>query len=282
MLHIAYTSGSSKDQFVQLVWQCARLLQSLQIHSYDDEAEDQMDASRLIQDADGRYIQYLLLQKLVLNLLHMGSGIVAKVPLPVFGDFQQVFTHDSHPQLKNVVVAVTHELFPVCFRNSASNCVEFLLDIGPKAPLRELLGLPTGDEALRTFRLSTLHQSIQTLNLGNTNLALIIVLKLIEALPQLSVLQSGCPQIGIMFATLHWLELMSVFVMKFVPLSTRFRLWHFEAGEKTSMEMVQCVMLVALVCPNFDYAISSANHQHQFMALARAVIALPGFRDHEQ
>ncbi|KAJ2402144.1 hypothetical protein GGF41_007615, partial [Coemansia sp. RSA 2531] len=121
-----------------------------------------------------------------------------------------------------------------------------------------------------------------TLSLNGTNFTLLTVIKLVKALPLLSDLYSDYPVLDRSIAVFDWPAIIASSVKKYAPLSKRFKFWCFSSRGNLTKEMVQCVLLLAVLCPSFNYAMSSGDNQMEFMLLARKVIASPGFKNYEQ
>ncbi|KAJ2061153.1 hypothetical protein GGI17_003263 [Coemansia sp. S146] len=195
---------------------------------------------------------------------------------------RQVFMPDSHPQLQHVLIQGTNGSLPEYFGGGSGNFLEFVLSIAPDAATRVIIGAQFDREILRVLDLFTLHSSIQILSLNGTNFTLLTTIRLVKALPLLSDLCSDYPTLDRSIAVFNWADIITSSVKKYAPMGKWFKFWCFSLGGKLTREIVQCVMLLAVLCPNFNYAMSSGDNQMEFMLLARKVIASPGFKDFEQ
>ncbi|KAJ2882929.1 hypothetical protein H4R27_003119 [Coemansia aciculifera] len=195
---------------------------------------------------------------------------------------RQVFMPDSHPRLQRVLIQGTNGSLPEYFGGSSGNFLKFVLRIGPDAAMRVIIGVRFDKEIPRVLDLFSLHPSIQILNLCGTNFTLLTVIRLVKALPPLLDLYSDYPTLDRSIGVFDWAALVASSVRKYAPMGKWFKFWGFSSGGKLTREMVQCVMLLAVLCPNFNYVMSSGDNQMEFMLLARKVIASPGFKDYKQ
>ncbi|KAJ2103374.1 hypothetical protein GGI09_000706 [Coemansia sp. S100] len=158
---------------------------------------------------------------------------------------------------------------------------QFVLSIAPGASVREIPGLTKYPED-RTPALSMLkdHGCIQILSLPDTSLSLWDVISLVKLLPFLSDLHtppmsgSELPQ-DISMATLP-----GYIRATYGSIGGRFRFWHIETEWRTELYYVEAatfVLLLALVCPNFDYAAMDKTHRIPFMSAMKKKIADPEF-----
>ncbi|KAJ2076000.1 hypothetical protein GGH13_000213 [Coemansia sp. S155-1] len=194
----------------------------------------------------------------------------------------KVFTRDSHPRLRRVFILGANGNLPEYFAGSSGNFLEFVLSIAPNAAVRAVIGVQFDSEIPRVLDLFSLHPSIQTLSLNGTNFTLLTVIKLVKALPMLSDLYSDYPMLDRSIAVFDWPAIIASSVKRYAPLNKRFKFWCFSSRGRLTKEMVQCVLLLAVLCPNFNYAMSSGDNQMEFMLLARKIIASPGFKNYEQ
>ncbi|KAJ2886409.1 hypothetical protein H4R27_000700 [Coemansia aciculifera] len=195
---------------------------------------------------------------------------------------RQVFMPDSHPRLQRVLIQGANGSLPEYFGGSSGNFLEFVLSIAPDAATRVIIGVRFDKEISRVLDLFSLHPSIQILSLNGTNFTLLTVIRLVKALPLLSDLYLDYPTLDRSISVFSWADIITSSVRKYAPMGKWFKFWCFSTGGKLTREMVQCVMLLAVLCPNFNYVMSSGDNQMEFMLLARKVIASPGFKDFEQ
>ncbi|KAJ2074086.1 hypothetical protein GGH13_001556 [Coemansia sp. S155-1] len=170
-----------------------------------------------------------------------------------------VFTPGSHPKLRHVGVEYLDGIQPDCLATIAE-AIEFELSIGPKATVRDIGGLPSSI-VMATF-ISSLgkHTCIQVLTLPHLSPVLWDVITLIKALPLLSDLHTMSPRIGSMPAGITHDDLPSFMISTFAPMGEKFRCWHLNIYNRGSFAVeAQCVLLLALVCPNYAAAAPSVH-----------------------
>ncbi|KAJ2336139.1 hypothetical protein GGI00_000998 [Coemansia sp. RSA 2681] len=165
-----------------------------------------------------------------------------------------VFTASSHPNLRCVETSLASKLG---FNNFAAPVafIRFALSIGPAAPVRaiedlasDILVSPQGFSAIGE------HLSIRVLWLPRTNVQLWTVIALVKSLPLLSDLRTRIPSLGDMPDGTTLALLPDYVVSNYAPMGERFRCWSIvcEFGSIHS-HVAHCVLLLALVCPNFSY-----------------------------
>ncbi|KAJ2907275.1 hypothetical protein GGI21_003933 [Coemansia aciculifera] len=176
-----------------------------------------------------------------------------------------VFTATSHPRLKNVNIKLTCQLIPWYFANLA-DCTRFILSIGSAAPVRTIGNYLDG--VLRTtFDLAAIGEFkwIRVLSLPKLYGQFWDFVALIKSLPSLSSLDTGTPflhdfPLGESLATLP-----AYVISTYALLSERFRCWRFNCTWNTDYDQAaRCVLLLALVCPNFDYVSSLGKNMRRF------------------
>ncbi|KAJ2822027.1 hypothetical protein FBU31_004716, partial [Coemansia sp. 'formosensis'] len=199
----------------------------------------------------------------------MNIGITLNRPVVDMLRRYNVFTPDSHPRLQNVKTELVDSLVPECFA-TASNYVQFALAIAPHA-LARMIDVPDKVSILgeqEIFLICDL-TSIQVLSLPVSHLKIWEVVVLVRSLPLLSDLYTSYPKLGPIPAGVTLADLPDYAISKFAPMGKRFRCWHLDDDNETnvSKEVVDCVILMTLVCPNFDYAALANNRREEFMAL---------------
>ncbi|KAJ2108134.1 hypothetical protein IW146_006979, partial [Coemansia sp. RSA 922] len=189
-----------------------------------------------------------------------------------------VFTPGSHPKLQHVGVEYLDGIQPNCLTTIAE-AVEFELSIGPKATVRDIGCLPSS-MVMATF-ISSLgkHACIQVLMLPHLSLELWDVITLIKSLPLLSDLHTMSPRIGLMPAGITHDDLPSFMISTFAPMGEKFRCWHLNICSMESFAAeAQCVLLLALVCPN--YAATAPSVHSAFMDKMEETIASAMFKQY--
>ncbi|KAJ2642722.1 hypothetical protein GGF44_001511 [Coemansia sp. RSA 1694] len=283
-----------------------------------------VDISSLIQDANGRYVEYPCLHTLELRLQTTAPSkqprvFAGAVPFPKlrrlcidthypFGDdtpFRgnaatlehlsiilcrdsanmlkqcSVFTPVSHPRLSFVKLGQVSELVPDAFETPAAY-TQFMLSIAPRAPVREISCLETRVSALTSaLSLHTDFAHIQILSLPSTYMLIWHAMALIKSLPLLTDLHSRAPNLGPLPAGVTQDELPAHTIAKYSLMGHRFRCWSFTSFSlDDSSDTVRCTLLLALVCPNFDYAATYHMNRRPFMLQMGKTIYSEQFKEH--
>ncbi|KAJ1925378.1 hypothetical protein LPJ71_000191 [Coemansia sp. S17] len=203
------------------------------------------------------------------------------VPIPatvrVLREYK-VFTPVSHPRLQCVKVQLDAESEPRLF-DSDADYLRFVLSIGTNAPVRFLFG-PLIRSGLRSVHLMLgEYTCIQVLHLGALCLNLWDVIALVSALPLLSDLHSSFSALGTRLNGVVKHALPAYVITNYALTGKRFRCWHLLIRTLDDIKnAVRCVLLLALVCPNFDYAAVVEMDCELFMAHMKEMITTDGFR----
>ncbi|KAJ2056731.1 hypothetical protein GGI17_006049 [Coemansia sp. S146] len=193
----------------------------------------------------------------------------------------KIFTPVSHPRLQRVKVQLDMDSEPSLF-DSDVDYMQFVLSIGPNAPVRDISGLSMGPRFQYIPLMLGEYTSIQVLNLGALHLNLWDVIALVKVLPLLSDLHTMLPVLGPQPDRYAEHELPAYVIANYAPTGKRFRCWSFIfliGGDLKSA--VRCVLLLALVCPNFDYAVVVEMKRELFMAHMSEMTITDEFRPHE-
>ncbi|KAJ2864670.1 hypothetical protein GGH94_002760 [Coemansia aciculifera] len=188
-----------------------------------------------------------------------------------------VFTPTSHPKLR-VCTCSFMEDGPSAF-NAASNYLKFALSIAPAASMRVFPGLSEFRETVQPA-LSILedYTGIQILSLPYLHLSLWKAIVLIKALPVLSDLHTWAPILGAIPQGGSEAGLPEHVRSTHSPMGKRFRCWHFECTQLDDLgEVARCMLLLALACPNLDYAAVDKDYRMPFMDEIRQQLAEPWF-----
>ncbi|KAJ2022653.1 hypothetical protein GGI06_001724 [Coemansia sp. S85] len=192
----------------------------------------------------------------------------------------RVFTPVSHPKLQYVQVSLNPDTEPRFF-DSDIDYMRFVLSIGSDVPVRVVFGAFIADgirSVLPAFGECT---GIQVLNLGYLSLTLWDAIELIKALPLLSDLRASFPVLGQLPNGVAKHKLPAHVIANYAPTGPCFRFWsHVHYGDSDIKKNVRCMLLLALVCPNFDYAAPSGIDRSLFMAHMKKMIMTDGFRPH--
>ncbi|KAJ2461266.1 hypothetical protein GGI03_005078 [Coemansia sp. RSA 2337] len=191
-----------------------------------------------------------------------------------------VFTPTSHPNLKYVGINYWFGFTSTIFATSA-DAMQFTLDIGPKAPVRKISGSLSGNTLLPSYHLLGNYTCIQVLSLGPIPIVLWDTIALIKSLPLLSDLHTGSVSLGTIPGGMTRSKLSSYVRSTYAPISLRFRCWHIHDDYRSNAaQTVECVLLLALACPNFDYAAPHTIRRITFDKPIRDAIASDMFKDH--
>ncbi|KAJ2579505.1 hypothetical protein GGH95_003068 [Coemansia sp. RSA 1836] len=189
-----------------------------------------------------------------------------------------VFTPTSHPKLQYVSIGHYGDLVPNPFPTVAE-CTQFVLSIAPRAAAREMHGASTNASVMPVLSSNGSHACIQVLSLPRTSLTLWDTITLVKSLPLLTDLYTSPPTIGALPAGVTEAKLPAYIRSSYAPMNERFRCWHIKlhmfGGDD---DVVLCVLLMALACPNFDYAVLSIGKRPSFMKLVEKAIATDEFR----
>ncbi|KAJ2810988.1 hypothetical protein FBU31_007868, partial [Coemansia sp. 'formosensis'] len=192
-----------------------------------------------------------------------------------------VFTPISHPGLKCVKVGFSDNFIPGIFA-TAAEAMQFTLNIGPSAPVREIREPSPGDKLLPVYSLLGNHTCIQVLSLEKVRPDLWDVISLIKSLPLLSDLHTSSARLGAIPADMRKLDLPAYICANYPPMGKRFRCWHFHGLVPGSeFTVATCVLLLALACPAFDYALPHPGSQCLFRGPLQQTIQSDTFKDHE-
>ncbi|KAJ2039032.1 hypothetical protein H4S04_008216, partial [Coemansia sp. S16] len=219
------------------------------------------------------------LQKLTLRLPYLfGDDVVFRgnaatlmhldmemdLPLMTIFKTHDVFTLASHPKLHCVIIDSLEcrtTLDPGMF----AWCISIAFRVGPEAPVRGF-GMPYfGIIMLKATPTYGRLECIQVLLLPRTTMDHWEVLALLKLLPILSDLTTLVPTLGEMPTGITNANLQAYVISRYSPMAKRFRCWRFETfAHGDCSDPVICVLLVALACPNFDYAVPCPIDQEDY------------------
>ncbi|KAJ2450016.1 hypothetical protein GGF42_004598, partial [Coemansia sp. RSA 2424] len=189
-----------------------------------------------------------------------------------------VFTPTSHPKLQCVDIQPplqeTINLF-----SSAATYMQFVLSIAPKSSVRRIYDLIDFGKALQpALALLGNHTTIQVPSILNVSLSIWDAFDLIKSLPLLSDLRAAATTLEELPQGIDMTELPEYVRSTYTPMGVRFRCWviGYRAPD-INQELATCMLLLALACPNFDYAAVDHSNRKPFMKAVREKIAEPGF-----
>ncbi|KAJ2352219.1 hypothetical protein GGH92_001386 [Coemansia sp. RSA 2673] len=190
----------------------------------------------------------------------------------------RVFTPVSHPKLQYVRFGVISDSEPNIF-DTDIEYLRFVLSIGPNAPVRAIYDRFIGLEFQSLIPAFGEHTCIQVLALEGLHLNLWDAIALVTALPLLSDLRTLLPVLGPLPNGVAKHKLPAYVIANYAPTGKRFRCWSYgySLDGNGFKEAVRCVLLLALVCPNFDYAAVGLSGE-LFMAHMKEMITTDGFR----
>ncbi|KAJ2584174.1 hypothetical protein GGH95_000555 [Coemansia sp. RSA 1836] len=191
----------------------------------------------------------------------------------------KAFTPTSHPKLQWVNVNLPPYVATRTFA-SVAGYLQFALSIAPGAAVRtvdDLAGVKEGiPQALGMFGN---HAKIQLLSLNEVLLSIWDVISLIKSLPLLSHLESGMLTLGTHPQGVSMAMLPGYLRSTYAPIGKRFRCWRLRYYYPyiNYAEVATCALLLALICPGFDYAALPGGGREPFMKETEKQIAEPRF-----
>ncbi|KAJ2252904.1 hypothetical protein GGI13_003007 [Coemansia sp. RSA 455] len=213
---------------------------------------------------NARTLEYLELRLLPMTVLMLSE--------------HRVFTPTSHPNLKCIKLDTRRGYIPNILATVAEY-LKFVLSIGPGALVRQIVELKKYPEDCN-LAISALkhHGCIQILSLPSMPLSIWQAITLVESLPLLSDLTTNAPVLGELPQGLSIAELPEYVSSNYAPMGKRFRCWNVCGGPECNYEEIAtCVLLLALACPNFDYAALYRDYRKPFMKMMQDKIAEPEF-----
>ncbi|KAJ2880245.1 hypothetical protein H4R27_004837 [Coemansia aciculifera] len=220
----------------------------------------------LIKDAEGRYTQYPRLHKLSLA----NSQSLDVVQRPAFPGAV------PFPVLRNLTIRSEYYFGDdTPFRGNAGTLEYLELDLNARVV-----------SVIKTRKVFTpsSYPKLHCVKLGlpYSPLRLWGVFVLINALPLLSDLHTYLPSVGLLPQGVSEKRLPAYVRETYSPLGEYLRRWRIGASPGADFESTaKCVLLLALACPNFDYAAVPEAGRELFMAHMREMISSNGFRQHE-
>ncbi|KAJ1921615.1 hypothetical protein LPJ71_001291 [Coemansia sp. S17] len=191
-----------------------------------------------------------------------------------------VFTPSSHPRLKSVKLTQMSDLVPNQFA-SAAECMRFMLSIAPGASVREINIRSTGPELQSALLLFGEYASIQALALPGSRLSLWDAIDLIKSLPLLSDLLTLPPCLEPLPAGVAADNFLAYSLARFNPINSPFCCWQLGPHSSiSSLETVECMLLLALICPSFGHVTPPIGDRVKFMAAMTDMVVKDKFKPH--
>ncbi|KAJ2255696.1 hypothetical protein GGI13_001497 [Coemansia sp. RSA 455] len=265
LVHISLKDKYSSGRFTHLARQNAQTLQSLYL-----ESPRFYNLVNLIQNPGGSYVtlQYPFGDD---TMFRGNSATLEGLTLTADSFFVAmvrqygVFTPTSHPQLRCIKWEGWRELVPAAFATYAEG-IRFALSIGPGASVRKIGGVLSCDQVFPALSLPGGHSSIQVLSIKSTKLDIWQAISLVKSLPLLSDLTAPFPRIGAMPYGVTRAELPKYMTSTYSPMGERFRCWHLQyCTDEDQTGDVEWMLLLALICPNFDYVATGQERRESFM-----------------
>ncbi|KAJ2832203.1 hypothetical protein GGI24_001315 [Coemansia furcata] len=195
----------------------------------------------------------------------------------VFREYR-VFTPVSHPRLRHIKVRLKSDSEANIFSTDAEY-MRFVLSIGPNVTVLDIIDSLDGPSLQSIVPVFHEHSSLQVLSMPFVSFRFWEVVSLVKALPLLSDLYTSTPAIEPRPIGVPKHKLPAYIVDKYASVGKRFRCWHISIVDPQEWgKLVRCLLLLALVCPNFDYANIGIVWREVFMAHTKRMITTDGFR----
>ncbi|KAJ1915549.1 hypothetical protein GGI09_005699 [Coemansia sp. S100] len=193
---------------------------------------------------------------------------------------RRVFTHNSHAKLQCAKLCHTYRRPQDLFDTDVSY-MKFVLNIGSNARVREVDYWQTVLPISSIMPLLGEYACIQVLFLTHMPMDLWDVIALVKALPLLTDLCTSFAKPEAWPSGVSKHKLPGHVIANYAPMGERFRCWKFDSlNDIDIIVAVKCVLLLALVCPNFDYAAFLSGDRELAMAHMKKIISSNGYRQH--
>ncbi|KAJ2054039.1 hypothetical protein H4S04_000278 [Coemansia sp. S16] len=267
LVHINCTCFNSSNEAVQLARQSASTLQILVI-----KFTRRRTYLRLVIKADYPFGDDTLFRGNAATLEDLSMRMDPEM-VAMFKEYD-VFSPSRHLKLRCVEVGNMRSLIPNPFATSVEY-TQYVLDMAPGASVLVIYGVPANQTFQPVLSLLGEHTSIRVLRLPFTSMCLWDALVLIKSLPLLTHLHTMSISLGAMPAGVN-LDMLPMYMCStYTSMCKRFRRWSVEYSEKDpSKDTVTCVLLLALVCPNFDHSALEYRLHGSFMAQMKMALAL--------
>ncbi|KAJ1916807.1 hypothetical protein LPJ71_001902, partial [Coemansia sp. S17] len=190
-----------------------------------------------------------------------------------------IFTPTSHPKLQ--CVSILYEKgYGRSRLTSHTDYLQALLSIAPNAAVRRFPCGESQPDILSLISIFGNYPNIQVLDLSDIFLPFWDTITLIKSIPLLSDLHIMTPYNIQLPTNIKDKELPAYMLSNFTPMGQRFRCWHISKTSGPIITSVRCVLLLALICPNFDYCVPPKDEFREYMDELKIVINSGGFKDH--
>ncbi|KAJ2024622.1 hypothetical protein GGI06_000922, partial [Coemansia sp. S85] len=190
----------------------------------------------------------------------------------------RVFTPTSHPKLQCVKLDRQSDYLGGVF-DTTDAYLRFVMDMAPNASVRVIPNLSWPEaEVSSTLLILGDYKGIQILSMADATLSIWSAMSLIQSLPLLSDLHTLAPTLGELPPSVQKGELASYVHTTYAPMGRRLRCWQM-SGSCNYEEVATCMFLLALACPNFDYAAVDNKQREKLMEAMRVKIDEPELSD---
>ncbi|KAJ2826687.1 hypothetical protein FBU31_003377 [Coemansia sp. 'formosensis'] len=191
-----------------------------------------------------------------------------------------VFTPGSHPKLRCVDVSFSYDM-RINRGATIADRLKYILRIGSGATVRTIDGPMDSDDLMQALLVFESFACIRVLSLPHIRLNFWDTISLIGSLPLLSDLITSPPLIEDMSGDFISENRPKFVISEFAKLSEKFRCWMFvQKGLVGDIKNVWAILLLALVCPNFDCAAPVFAERKEFMEQMEATIAIDCFQEY--
>ncbi|KAJ2102352.1 hypothetical protein GGI09_001259 [Coemansia sp. S100] len=160
-----------------------------------------------------------------------------------------------------------------------SDLIRLMLGIAPEAAVRKNSSWSFSRAPLPVLTLPGKHYRLQVLALPEVRMSLWDALTLIKSLPLLSDFHAKAPTLDPLPAGVTKCSLVKYVSSNYLPMGTRFRCWHFgDEDLKHLKDAVKPFLLLALACPNFDYAAAVDKNREKFAELLEKTISMATYK----
>ncbi|KAJ2049069.1 hypothetical protein GGI08_005832 [Coemansia sp. S2] len=190
------------------------------------------------------------------------------------------FTATSHPKLQCVILKLHPSMMPVNYADDPE-IIRFMMDIAPDAAVRKISEWCVNQLPPPLLSLFSKHTSLQVLDLPGMSLSIWDAMTLIQSLPLLSDIHAAVPTLDPMPDGVTARNVVTYVTSNYSPMGTRFRCWHFRGDISVRMkDKVKPFLLLALACPNFDYAAALDYEREKFAKLLEKTIDTAAYKKH--
>ncbi|KAJ2258963.1 hypothetical protein GGI13_000288 [Coemansia sp. RSA 455] len=288
---ISFEIKKDASQITQLARLNALTLQTIGICSRGD-----VDISGLIRDPDdGEYVEYPRARTLTMwfrsdSVVLQRPNFKGAVPFP---NLQRLVLGSGHPfgddvlfrgngatlKLLYVTIHLPFAFYPDELVE-ATACLKFGYGIVPGAPVRSIVSNGYKNDVIPpNISLLGSDSNIQYLCIPKTSPSIWDVITLVKSFPLLSDLHTGSSTIVVLPQGITEEKLPKYVLAKYAPMGKRFRCWHLSSAGYP-MQVVLSVLLLALICPNFDHAAVEYTRSQLFMEILERQITMPHFKQY--